>query len=232
MTATDDVLTALRQATLPLDDDQLASRCGRDRHYVNAICRRLADAGTIRRYRGADGKFVNVLSASDSPMTPAPPPLAVVAEAVSGRPWFWEGNVQLLFIAHLQAHGWTVVSAADTESLQRGIDVVAERGGQRLVAEVKGWPGDTYARGSKAGLPKPTAATLQARHWFAGAVLSAMALREQEPESMVVIALPDYPRYRKLTGSVVTALRTLTIAVMLLDEQGGVVNIGDAGAIN
>jgi hypothetical protein len=45
MAATNEVLEALRHATLLLDDDELARRLGRDRHYVNAICRRLLASG-------------------------------------------------------------------------------------------------------------------------------------------------------------------------------------------
>jgi hypothetical protein len=226
VTARDDVLSALHTATVPLDDDELGRRTGRERHYVNALCRRLAADGLIRRYIGRDNKYVNQLItqgpfANAAPDDPVHQPVPSSASTVvAERPWCWEGNVQAVVVAHLQAEGWVVVSTADTASQQRGVDIVAERNGQRLLIEVKGWPGTTYARGPKAGQDKPTAPTLQARHWFAGAVLSAMALRDKEPGARVAIALPDYPRYRALVGAVRDSLNRLGVELIFVTEQG------------
>jgi ribosomal protein S18 acetylase RimI-like enzyme len=55
----DEVLGLLREVDLALDDDDIAGRLGMNRHYVNAVCRRLAEDGFIRRLRGPAGKFVN-----------------------------------------------------------------------------------------------------------------------------------------------------------------------------
>lgn len=75
---TAEVLEALRSAGRPLDDDELATATGTNRHYVNAICRRLASEGTLIRRPGDAGKLVNVVSEDasrhDRGATPAPRP--------------------------------------------------------------------------------------------------------------------------------------------------------------
>jgi hypothetical protein len=43
--------------------------------------------------------------------------------------------------------GWTIESAADTASRQRGIDLVATKRGHRLAVEAKGYPGTVYGSG-------------------------------------------------------------------------------------
>jgi hypothetical protein len=59
----DRIIEQLRQAALPLDDDQLAKRAGiTPRQTVNQICRSLEREGVLRRYAGAEGKIVNELT--------------------------------------------------------------------------------------------------------------------------------------------------------------------------
>ena len=53
--------------------------------------------------------------------------------------------------------------------------------GSELLVEVKGWPSTTYAKGERAGQPKPTQPTLQATHWFAEG-LTTLIRRGAEPE--------------------------------------------------
>jgi hypothetical protein len=69
MTLRDEVLEALRVHG-SMDDDQLGGLLQRNRHYVNAVCRRLVDNGLARRVQGPDGKLVTEL-VSDLPPTPA-----------------------------------------------------------------------------------------------------------------------------------------------------------------
>src|SRR5688572_3272561 len=62
MTNREKVLAALRHATRPLDDDELARRTLiTPRQTVNQICRGLAAEGLIARVNGPDGKIVNRL---------------------------------------------------------------------------------------------------------------------------------------------------------------------------
>jgi hypothetical protein len=112
------------------------------------------------------------------------------------------------------------VGVADTETRERGTDVIAERGGVRLLVEVKGYPGATYARGPNAGQPKPTAPTLQASHWLAGAIFKAMRMRGADDEARVVVALPDAARYGALLTEVDQSLRGARIEAWMVSESG------------
>ncbi len=156
--------------------------------------------------------------------TSAPPNPVVVSSPDSTpgaiKPWSWEGNDQANVVAHLAQHGWSIVSVADTASQQRGVDIAAERDGQPLLVEVKGWPGTTYARGEKAGQPKPTQPTSQAKHWYADALLTVLRLRGKDPEARVAIALPDMPRYRRLLEETRSSLSALDVRVMFVTENG------------
>jgi hypothetical protein len=87
----------------------------------------------------------------------------------------------------------------------------------RLAVEVKGYPGTVYARGERAGQPKPTAPTTQARHWFAQALLTAVLVGGSE-EREVAIAFPDMPRFRDLITRSEWALRRLGVRVFLVGE--------------
>lgn len=136
--------------------------------------------------------------------------------------WFWEGTIQQHVADHFTQQGWRVLSAADTATRQTGIDLVLERDGQRLNVEVKGWPSTMYARGPRAGQPKPTQPTVQARHWFAGALLSAVMLRDIAPGQRVAIAFPDMPRYRDLLARTANSLAMLGVEPMLVDDAGNV----------
>jgi hypothetical protein len=137
--------------------------------------------------------------------------------------WFWEGRVQDALVAHLLAQGWSIEQTSDTASRERGIDVLASRPNRRLAVEVKGFPSTRYARGEKAGQPKPTSPALQARHWFAGALLTALVTRSKYGEGLeLALALPDMPRFRGLIEQTGWALERTEIGVYLVREDGTV----------
>jgi hypothetical protein len=143
----------------------------------------------------------------------------------SNLPWFWEGNVQAQVAKFVIADGWTIVSAANTASRQRGIDLVATKGERRLAVEVKGFPGTVYARGERAGQPKPTSPNLQARHWLAEALLTAVLLRDSDARTEIALAFPDVPRYRQLLGKIGYAIDRLGFRVFLSHESGYVTEL-------
>jgi hypothetical protein len=136
--------------------------------------------------------------------------------------WFWEGHVQALLRDYLVSQGWQLLREADCLKRERGIDLLLERKGRRLAVEVKGFPGTTYARGAKRGQPKPTQQTLQAKHWFGEALLSAIRCQSSNPAYSVAIAFPDVPRYRSLIESTRHALLRLGIGVFLVQANGDV----------
>lgn len=62
MTNADRILEVLRTSSRPLDDDELARRCGiQPRQQVNQICHRLEAEGDLVRTAGPDGKLVNAI---------------------------------------------------------------------------------------------------------------------------------------------------------------------------
>lgn len=140
----------------------------------------------------------------------------------SQKDWFWEGNIQAQLARYLQKSGWEIREFADTAARAQGADLFAVRDGQALVIETKGYPSDRYASGPRAGERKPTHPTLQARHWFAGALLSVLLAQVKRPGARVAIGLPDFPRYRSLLVTMKRSLRHMGIGVYLIDRHGEV----------
>lgn len=141
--------------------------------------------------------------------------------------WHTEANVQALLVNSLERSGWTIESQANTATKERGVDVIATRGGQTVGIEVKGFPSTRYADPSRAREVKPTAPSTQAGHWYAQAVLAAMRLRAKHPEWRSAIALPDFTRYRSLWGETQSSLEAAGIEIWWVDESGLGDRIGD-----
>ncbi|MFN8185439.1 MAG: hypothetical protein U0R69_00015 [Gaiellales bacterium] len=138
------------------------------------------------------------------------------------RDWYWEGNVQALLASWLEAEGWTIEQTADTASRERGTDIRASRGEVRLGIEVKGYPSEVYARGPKAGRPKPTLPVSQARQWYSHALLSAAMMLGCGAFDQVALCFPDRPTYRNLIEKTRTALALMSVTVYLVREDGEV----------
>lgn len=220
-----DVLRILADHPAGMTDAQVAAQLRRTHpkavhQTANALCRALAAEGLVVRTTD-DGLIVNRLVGSPRP---ARQPAAAPAQ---DRPWPWEGAVQRAVVEALVADGARVESQADTARRERGTDVVAVLDGRRLHVEVKGWPGREYSDPRRAGERKPTPPTMQAAHWFAGAVSSALKLRQAFPDDRVVVALPDFPRYRALYADRRVPLRRLGIEVWFVVESGAVEEADD-----
>lgn len=155
--------------------------------------------------------------------TPAQP-AAKAAEAVTApdEAWFWEGNVQAAVVRHLAADGWHIRRVADTASRERGVDVEADRDGQRLVVEVKGYPSSTYASGERAGEAKRTSAPLQARAYFSHALLAGVLMRSDHDAARIALVFPAMETYTTLARRVATTLVGVGIELWLVSEDGQV----------
>jgi hypothetical protein len=143
--------------------------------------------------------------------------------------WSWEGNVQAAAIAWLSARGWRIRRVADTGSREHGTDVVAERAGRVLHAEVKGWPSNRYVDPRRATEPKRTNPSVQARVWFADALMHALRLRDTHTGDAVAIVLPDTGTYRGLASTIAASVDRAEVAVLFVDEAGDVTTAGTAG---
>lgn len=181
------------------------------------------DHGLYRRWRPEDA----VDSTPSQPTAGHARPPTVVPLPVPGEPtaldeWSWEGNIQSRVIAWLAGRGWRIRRAADTRSRERGTDIIADRAGRTLHVEVKGWPSARYVDPARSGEPKRTPPSLQARAWFADALLQGMRLRDTHPDDRVAIAMPDTPTYRNLAASVRSSLSRTEVTVLLVSENGDV----------
>lgn len=143
------------------------------------------------------------------------------ADAAS-NPWHTEANVQAAVVAALEAHGWRVLSQANTATKEHGVDVVASRDDQVAGIEVKGFPTTTYADPRRRGESKPTRPSTQAGHWYSQAVLAAMRLRTRHPEYLSVIALPEFNRYRTLFEETRSSLDAAGIQIWWVRSTGAV----------
>lgn len=136
--------------------------------------------------------------------------------------WFWEGHVQDVMVAYLRSDGWKITSQSDTANRARGDDIAAVRDGHQLVVEVKGYPSKAYRDPRRANEVKRTNPTLQAKHWFADALLKTVRLRGSRPEVAVAMAFPEAPRYRSLVAETRGTLERLGIGVYFVHPNADV----------
>jgi hypothetical protein len=217
MTVADDVLRALRARPNGMTDAELAALLRKRHQHINQTCRTLADRGLLIRddaYGGIINK-VSGVTAERQTREPRPPAGSTAQE------WTLEGNVQSRMVSHLAKVGWSIIAVANTAQRERGVDIIAEVDGRRMLVEVKGWPSTTYARGERAGQPKPTPPSMQATHWFAE-LLTSLIRRGAEGGSRLAMGLPDMSRYRNLLGEAAWALERLGITVYLVAADGAV----------
>jgi hypothetical protein len=111
---------------------------------------------------------------------------------------------------------------ADTASKEQGDDLVATRGGETMVVEVKGYPSRGYADPKRAAEVKRTSPTSQAHHWFAQAMLRTTRTMDRRPPVTVAMAFPDRPRFLDLLAQTWSAISLLGIKVFLVHEDGSV----------
>lgn len=133
--------------------------------------------------------------------------------------WFWEGNVQDKLAKHLENQGFKV-TATDTLSKSRGIDISATRNSDTLLIEVKGYPSNRYADGNRQGQSKRTKPTLQAHHWFSDAFFAVIRRKNKFPKSSVAIGFPEFQRYLDLIDEAKWALEKLNIRIFIVTQEG------------
>lgn len=163
---------------------------------------------------------------ADVPAPAVTPLPSVPAEGDPASEWHTEENTQRLLVEWLAGEGWTIVRTANTATREHGLDVVAERDGHRLGVEVKGYPSRFYVAGPKKGQVKTSTPKEQAKKWYAHALVPAMRLRTQEPDSLSVMCFPDFPVYRALYADTALSLRAAAIEVWVVSQNGGVERLG------
>lgn len=136
--------------------------------------------------------------------------------------WFWEGNVCTAVETHLVREGWRIVRKADALRREHGVDLHAERNGEEMLVEVKGFPSVSYRDPRRAGEIKKTRPSTQAWMWYSHALMAAVSLQERHPDGTVAMAFPEVQRYRDLIDQTATGLRQLGLIVLLVSEAGEV----------
>lgn len=197
-----------------LTDAELARLTGALHPAINQVCRQLAAEQLIHR----DDAFRPILNRSTgAPLAPAP----TASHSVVGYrdEWFWEGNVVGLVVRHLGQLGASVRSVADTATKARGTDIVATLDGRTLHIEVKGWPSTVYADPARAHEQKRTHPSMQAKHWMAEAVFSALRLRAKHDDDRVIVAFPAFRRYERLADEVAPVLARAGIEMWFVDQD-------------
>jgi len=159
-------------------------------------------------------RSVNPQPSSDPEVSPVP--------VAHDDEWFWEGNVQAAVVSHLAQQGWQIRRVASTSSSEHGVDIEASRDGSKVMIEVKGYPGSTYARGARKGEAKGHNVWAQARTYFSNALLAGMIMRSDSPGVRVVLAFPKMPTFTNLAKRVAAPLASAGIDVWMVAENGTV----------
>jgi Holliday junction resolvase-like predicted endonuclease len=180
------------------------------------------DHGVYRRY----SERTTAVAAVAPPRTPS----SELSPQRSGTPepsaeteeWHRESKVQAAVVRHLALEGWEVLSVANTATKEHGLDILARRGDVAVGIEVKGYPSRFYAAAGREGEQKPTQPATQARVWFDSAIVAAMRLRTSQPSLTSVVALPDFPTYRRLASGIAWGLERCEIQLWWVSDAGTV----------
>ena len=193
------ILGALQNSNALCDDCLSEVTTVTPRQSINIKCRAMESTKLLARIRETCSrcsrvKIVNRLNASKAIETAATAMVVTSSPSGSGdRPWYWEGNVQKRVVDFLKSHGCKVQSESDTISRQQGKDIVAlADDGRSVWVTVKGFPEKSK--------------NIQARHWFAGALLDLARYRDEDPAASLAMGLPcgftTYEGLIKRTGAV------------------------------
>lgn len=208
-TIRDRITEYLAQHPEGIDDDELARALGlKQRQQANSRCRQLEAKGILERHQ-VRGKIHNFLVDTVHLSQPYREPENASDET---KPWFWEGNVQQAVVNYLESQKYTILQAVNTASHQQGKDIITESSGGLLWITVKGYPKGTTR----------THPTVQAGHWFKEALFDIVRYRGEDAEVALAIALPDFPRYRRLTYKVSWFQPVARFSYFWVNEDGTV----------
>jgi hypothetical protein len=146
----------------------------------NGFCDSCGKHKKVSRIKGED--ILGMPNNKDESLAPNEAPIQ--------RPWYWEGNLQLRLVTWLAGEGYKIISAANTESRSRGVDIIAEDAqGNAHWISVKGYP--------------DTSRHVQARHYFASAIFDLILYRGESASVQLRIGLPaGFTTYTNLARKV------------------------------
>jgi hypothetical protein len=188
------IISCLQKYPNGIDGNQLSKVLGLGGHQqVDLYLRELEKQGLAIRRR-VNRRILNFWTeavVTSGTASPANTPESAKDRRKANH-WFWEGNVQSSAVRYLVLQGYRIRSVADTASHQRGIDIVAEKGGRSLWVTVKGYPKAT----------ERTSPSIQAAHWFKQAIFDIIEYRGRDQTVSLAAAFPDFVRYHFLAQRV------------------------------
>jgi hypothetical protein len=170
----------------------------------------------VRTYVTSSEMFVRWLGGRYTVRGPlaAPPP---VDEDDS---WLDESSVQEHVVQWLESNGWTILRQA--MGRERGTDIDAERDGELLSIEVKGYPRRIHTFGVNKGKTRKWHPAAQARTYYGNALHAALTMLHADATRGVAIALPDVQLYRWQYERSRTPLTQLGIRMLFVNKNGTV----------
>lgn len=193
-----------------IDDDELASQLNlRRRQQANHYCRELETEGLVSRKK-VNGKIHNFWIGNKYIVPQLIPNRDKNKKNSKLNDWFWEGNVQASVIAFLVNEEYRIISVADTEKHERGVDIIAQKNEIKLWISVKGYPTGT----------QKTNPSVQAGHYFKDVVFDMIKYREENKDILLGIALPDFPRYRNLAKEIAWFKEVAGVIYFWVSENG------------
>ena len=204
------ILDYLKQHPEGTDDDKIAFALKlKHRQQANIRCRQLALEGLIER-KPLEGKIYNFWRGHEDQY---PRQHEVVSTGSdNGEPWYWEGNIQQSIAEYLREQGYSIKFIADTKTRQRGKDIATHKGTTIMWVTAKGYPKGTAK----------TSPSTQAGHWFKQTLYDILSWRGEDSSAELAFALPDFPRYRKLSEKVMWVKTTVRFSFMWVKETGSV----------
>jgi len=127
--------------------------------------------------------------------------------------WYWEGNIQNKIVHFLKTRGYIILKEANTALKDPGVDIIAiSPEMKRLLVSVKGFPYENNK--SK---------NTQARHWFAEAIFDLVLYRQEFPEVILAIGIPEgFPTYQNLSHKVTWFKESLPLKYFWVTQEGNV----------
>lgn len=126
-----------------------------------------------------------------------------------------ENDVIAAVVAHLEGQGWTSISVSQTD--QRGVDILMERDGSTIAVEAKG---GTSSKQGTSRFGQPFTNNQKGSH--VSRALYTAVRTVSEDKHRAAIAVPSDEGHERLIAAIRPALRTLEIAVFLVQEDHSV----------
>jgi hypothetical protein len=143
--------------------------------------------------------------------------------------WFHESNIQKAIKDYLKLSFGDPTKESDCLKKEKGPDLFYEEKAIpafSLQVEVKGFPSDKYTNGMKQGQKKRTSPKLQAKHWFAEALLSLIRAKEKDAGLLAAMGIPKMAVYERLWEETKGSMKVLGITCFWVSEDGTVTHSG------